>query len=178
MKKLPSFNLSEFTSGLFLPFKGLAYLFNHRGLKRYAFLPFILNVFLYGIAALVFLWFLANWEISLVAWDFWGPVGRWLSDAINWMGWMVKLVVAMVAIAAAYFTFSAVGMVIASPFNDILSEKVEVVYCGSDGKVSMPLRFTVQASMLSIYDSFRTMIRQLLFTAVCHSYDSSHYSHF
>lgn len=163
-KAIPDFKLTQFTRGLGLPFRGVAYLFAHRGLKRYAALPLLLNVILYGVALLVFFHFLWNWQVSEVTWEFWGPIGRWFASAVNWMGGLVKVVVAMVAVAAAFFTFTAVGMVLASPLNDILSEKVEVVYCGSDNKLSMPFRFTTKAALLSVYDSLCNLGRQLLFT--------------
>ena len=163
-RKIPDFNLSDFLRGLKKPFSGLAYLFNHRGLKRYAVLPLIVNIILYIAATAVFLYFLWHWEIGFVEWSFWGPVGGWLASAVNWLGWMVKLIVAMLALGAAFFTFTAVGMLVASPFNDLLSEKVEVVYCGSDNKISLPFRTTTKATLLSVYDSLGNLVRQLLFT--------------
>lgn len=164
MAQLPRFNVSDFTRGLALPFRGLAYLFAHRGLKRYAVLPLILNVILYGAALAVFFYFLWNWQIGTVQWEFWGPVGGYLAAVVNWMGWMVKLVVAMVALAASFFTFTGVGMALASPLNDILSEKVEISYCGADDRINMPFRFTFRAGLLSFFDSLRNLVRQLLFT--------------
>lgn len=166
MRTIPTFNLADFVSGAKLPFRGLRYLFAHRGLKRYAALPLIMNLVLYTVAAGVFFYFLWHWEIGLVEWDFWGPVGGWLAAVVNWMGWMLKLVVAMLALAAAFFTFTGVGMVLASPFNDILSEKVEVVYFGSDNKLNLPFRFTAKAAVLSIYDSLTNLAMQLLCTVL------------
>lgn len=163
-RNVPGFSIAEFTTGFGLPFRAVKYLFTHRGLKRYAALPLLLNIILYAFALTVSFYLLWNWQIGQVAWEFWGPVGGWLASAINWMGWLVKLVVAMLTLGVAFFTFTAVGMVVASPLNDILSEKVEVVYCGSDSKLSMPIRFTTKAAMLSLYDSLRTLGKQLLFT--------------
>lgn len=164
MTQLPCFNVSDFTRGLALPFRGLAHLFAHRGLKRYAVLPLVLNVALYAVALAVFFYFLWNWRIGLVQWDFWGPVGGYLAAAVNWMGWMVKLMVAMVALAASFFTFTGVGMALASPLNDILSEKVEISCCGADDRIDMPFRFTFRAALLSFRDSLGNLVRQLFWT--------------
>lgn len=164
MRKIPAFNLRDLTRGLALPFRGAAYLLTHRGLKRYAALPLILNIILYIAAGMVFFHFLWNWQVSQVAWEFWGPVGGWLASAANWMGWMVKLVIAMLALGAAFFTFTAVGMVIASPLNDLLSEKVEVVYTGGVEKLDLPFRFTTKAAFLSVFDSLRNLVVQLACT--------------
>ena len=164
--RLPSLNVSSFSTGFFQPFRGVRFLLANRGLKRYAVLPLLMNLVLYALAIAVFFYFLWRWEVSNVTWEFWGPVGGWLAGVVNWMGWMVKFVVAMLGLGAAFFTFTAVGMVIASPLNDILSEKVEVVYCGNVKQLDLPLRFTLKASLLSIGDSLRNLVRQLFYTAL------------
>ncbi len=138
----------------------------NRGLKRYAVLPLIFNIFLYGVAIAVFMYFLWNWNVYEVTWDFLGPVGRWLAAAVNWLGWLVKLAVGMVALAAAFFTFTAVGMAAASPLNDILSEKVEMARLGGVEKMALPFRFTTRAALLSIGDSLWNLCRQLFFTVL------------
>lgn len=163
-KKIPAFDLGAFTSGLGLPLRGIRYLFAHRGLKRYAILPLVLNVLLYGLAIAVFLYFLWHWQIGQAEWEFWGPVGGWLAATVNWLGWLFKAVIAMLALTLSFFTFTGVGMVLASPLNDILSEKVEVVYFGSDKTVDMPFRFTLRAALLSVYDSLCNLCRQLFYT--------------
>ena len=163
---IPPFSLSDFTTGLGHPFRGVSYLFTHGGLKRYAVLPLILNLIMYALALVVFFYFLWRWDIGIVEWDFWGPVGRNLAAAVNWLGWTLKLVVAMAALALSFFTFTGVGMVIASPLNDILSEKVEVSYCGSDDKLDLPFRFTAGAALVSLFDSVSNLIRQLTYTVL------------
>lgn len=164
MLRLPPFSLPAFTRGLALPFRGAAYLLANRGLKRYAALPLAANILLYLAAIAVFFWFLWHWQIGQATWEFWGPIGGWLAAAVNWMGWMLKLMVAMLALAAAFFTFTAVGMAIASPLNDILSEKVELVYCRNASKIDLPFRFTAKAAFLSFYDSLYNLVKQLACT--------------
>lgn len=163
-RTLPGFNLSDFTRGLALPFKGMRFLLANPGLKRYAILPLILNVILYALAIGVFFHFLWNWRLGPAEWEFWGPVGGWLARAADWMGWLVKLAAGALGLAAAFFTFTAVGMVLASPLNDILSEKVEDVYRGGARETDLPLRFTVAAALLSFCDSLRNLAKQLVCT--------------
>lgn len=164
--KIPDFSLGDFTKGLSLPFQGLRFLFGNRGLKRYAALPLLLNILVYGLGIALVFYYLWNWELSLAAWDFWGPVGRWLAAVVNWLGWLVKLVIFMLALALSFFTFTAVGMALASPLNDILSEKVESTYIGGIEKMELPLQFTVKAGLLSFGDSMRTLVRQLVSTVL------------
>ena len=164
--KPPMFDLAAFTRGMFMPFRGARFLIATRGLKRYAVLPLIFNIILYALAIGVFLYFVWNWDVYAVAWDFWGPVGRWLAAAVNWMGWLVKLVVVVLGLGAAFFTFTGVGMALASPLNDILSEKVEMAYLGIEVKPGMPFRFTMRAGLLSFCDSLRNLARQLFYTVL------------
>ncbi|MCC8180770.1 MAG: EI24 domain-containing protein, partial [Planctomycetes bacterium] len=164
MPDLPPFRLAQFVRGMSRPFQGAAFLLSRRGLKRYAALPLVLNLVLYLVALSVFFYFIANWQVGGVEWNFWGPVGSWLAAAVNWMSWTVKLVAVVAALAFSFFTFTAVGMVVASPLNDLLSEKVENAYAAPDEKVDLPLRFTSKAAVLSVYDSVGTLIRQLVCT--------------
>lgn len=163
---IPNFKLGEFTRGLTMPFKAVKYLFAHRGLKRYAALPLLLNVVLYVLALWVAFDYLWSWQPGEVTWRFWGPIGDWLSHSVNWMSWLVKIMVSMLVLGVAFFTFTGIGMVIASPLNDILSEKVELVYCGQESRLSMPLRFTMKSAALSVYDSIHTLGNYLLLSLV------------
>ncbi len=163
-KKIPTLDAKAFLRGFMLPFGGVRFLFANKGLKRYAILPLILNVFLYALAIAVFFHFLWNWDIYQVQWDFLGPVGGWLSAVVNWMGWLIKAVVAMLALGAAFFTFTGVGMALASPLNDVLSEKVEMAYIGGFTKMSLPFRFTLKAGLLSAGDSLRNLAKQFFCT--------------
>jgi CysZ protein len=158
--------VSAFIKGLRLPFSAAGFLLANRGLKRYAILPLIFNILIYGLVIVLFMHFLWSWDIYHVSWDFLGPVGRWLSAAVNWLGWLVKLAMAAAALAAAFFTFTAVGMAVASPLNDILSEKSEMVCLGGVEKMAMPFRFTTRAALLSAGDSLRNLVKQLFFTVI------------
>ncbi len=61
---------------------------------------------------------------ALYAWRMWGgtwPDSWWL-EILYWLGIPVLLAVAIIVI---FFLFTIVGSVLAAPFNDVLSEKVE-----------------------------------------------------
>lgn len=164
---IPQFRSGDFITGLTLPFKGLAFLFKNGGLKRYAILPLIANVILYILALVLLFWLIGRWQIGTVEWDFWGPVGGWLTALVNWLKGGLKILAGLVAVMVAFFSFTAVGMVLASPLNDLLSEKVENVYCGSEKKLDLPIRFTIQAALLSAWDSVKNLVKQLFFSILC-----------
>ncbi len=159
-----SFDFSAFRRGIGLPFIGARFLLTHHGLKRYAVLPLLANIILYGLAFMVYLYFLWRWQIYEVNWVFLGPVGRWLSAAVNSMGWLMKFIMSVLALAAAFFTFTGVGMALASPLNDMLSERVEAACTGGVEKQGLPLRFTARAGLLSFGDSLKNLLRQLCCT--------------
>ncbi|MDR1611812.1 MAG: EI24 domain-containing protein [Planctomycetota bacterium] len=145
-----------------LPLTGLKFLYKNRGLKRYAVLPLLFNILLYVLVLALLFWLLARWQIGAVAWDFWGPVGGWLAAAVNWTSWILKAAVGLAALAVTFFSFTAVGMVLASPLNDLLSEKVEAAYAGTEKKLSLPLRLTLRATLNSMLGSLLTALRQLV----------------
>ena len=164
---LPEFRTRAFLGGLAQPFRGMRFLLMNRGLKRFAVLPLALNVLLYVLALVVLFHYLNRWHIGVVEWDFWGPVGGWLAWAVNWLRGGLKLVLVLAALMFAFFTFTAVGMVLASPLNDMLSEKVEVAYCGPEKKLDLPFRFTLKATFLSFWDSLKILVKQLFWTIIC-----------
>ena len=160
----PGFGGGAFLSGMAMPFRGAAFLFRHRGLKRYAALPLLVNAILYVIALMLVFWLLYRWRIAVVEWSFWAPLGGWLAAAVNWLGRFAKVVVGIMVFTAAFFTFTAVGMVLASPFNDLLSEKVEAAYAGSARDAAgIPWRITAAALLASVADSCVTLCRQILY---------------
>ncbi|MDR0361866.1 MAG: EI24 domain-containing protein [Planctomycetota bacterium] len=163
-KDLPAPSTGGFFAGAALPLRGLRFLLANGGVKRYAALPLLLNILLYALALALLFWLLGRWEIGAVAWDFWGPAGRWLSAAVNWAGWIVKAAAGLAALAIAYFSFTAVGMILASPLNDLLSEKIEAVYTGTAKSPDLPFRLTARASLLSVWDSIATACKQLVYS--------------
>ena len=157
--------LADFAGGLHLPFRGAALLLGRRGLRRYAALPFLVNVVLYVLAFGLFVSVLWSWNFEPVAWDFWGPAGRWLSGFVNRLDWLMKLVAAILALAVAFFTFTGVGMVLASPFNDLLSERVEATVAGREGSgPAASLASGFGQTFRNVGHSFLNLFLQIFFT--------------
>jgi len=147
------------------PFRAIDFLLHQRGVKRYAVLPLLANVLVYGLVVAGAVWLLWDVELQVPVWEFWWGVGEWLSAAINWTLRTLKWVFAVPIIAAVcYFTFTTVGMIIAAPLNDILSEKVEQVVCHGRKGSSLPLRLTPAATLLGLMDALFIAARQLFWT--------------
>lgn len=158
---------SEFIAGFLLPFRGALFLVKNRGLKRFAVLPLLFNFILYLTALAVLVWLIGVWEIKPAEWDFWWSFGSWLAALANWLRGGLKLLAGVVAVMAAFFTFTGVGLVLASPLNDMLSEKVEAVWRGKAKKLDLPWRFTVRAALLSVCDSLGNLFKQLFWSILC-----------
>jgi CysZ protein len=140
----------EFIRGAGDPFRGGAFLLGRPGLWPLAMLPFLLTLLLY----VTLLWgghhFLSGWVEGWLAeregW-FWSA----LEVAISVLYWLVLSVVLALI-------FVPVATVIASPFNDLLSEKVEFRYKG--------VRVDEPFSLRSIWRGIRVGVIGDLYRAV------------
>lgn len=143
------------------PFRAGIWLLRTSGVKRFAVLPFIANLFLYVGVVIFAIYLVANWNPQVDAWEFWGPVGGWLSSAINAVsGWAKWLLSIPLLFFTCYFTFTAVGMVIASPLNDLLSDRVERKLCEPPEDQSLSYRLTAKILVRSVFDSLIIVMKQ------------------
>jgi CysZ protein len=121
---------SGFIAGFSLPLHAAALLARRRSRWPWAIAPLALNVALYVAVIALAVWLIDRWQVR-VDWDFWGPVGGWLTAAVNSGAGLTKWLIALpVLFVACYFTFTAVGMIVASPLNDALSERAERAIVG------------------------------------------------
>lgn len=152
-----------FVGGFLLPLEALFLLLRHGGLKRYAALPLVVNTLVFILLFIGFIILLANWDLQVGDWEFWGPTGRWLSVFLDWTLDTLKWIVALpLLLLIFYLTFNTVGMIIAAPFNDILSGRVEQKLVGPRQATKVPLR--TQAALLTqgMIDAILTLALQLL----------------
>ncbi len=162
-------NLRSFVKGFLLPVKGAKLLLSTRRTKRWAAMPLIVNFIIYIMLLSTFFWLVSLLKIPQLSWEFWGSFGSWLSTIINDMAGILKWTICIpLAFALCYFTFTVVGMVVAAPFNDILSEKLENYICLdrsiSDVAQERPLRLDMKAAVISIISSLKFAFRQILYS--------------
>ncbi len=156
-----------FWRGFALPLQAARFLAQTRGVKRYAVLPLIFNAFLYACVMVLAVYLIYEWEWGGYQWDFWGGFGAWLSEASNWLLAALKWILLLpLVFLFSYFTFTVVGMVIASPLNDILSERVERALCQPRAAPGLPLRLTLTATLLSVMDSLLIVLKQAFFSVL------------
>ncbi|MBI3832463.1 MAG: EI24 domain-containing protein [Planctomycetes bacterium] len=161
---MPQSILAQFLHGFAMPLRALGWLCSHRGVKRYAILPFLTALLFYALIVAAAAYAIGHWDWGAVRFEF---LGAWLHEKLagfmNVLKWIVLL---PVLIACAYFSFSAVGLVIASPLNDLLSERIELELCGPKERLILPFNKYLRGMGYSIWDSFTILLRQVFFTAL------------
>lgn len=96
--------------------RGLSLLSN-KGLKRFVALPILINALL--MTALIY--YGGGWLVDKV-----DALVAWFPDWLSWLSWLLIPVAVVTLVSVTLYFFSAVVNLIASPFNGLLSEAVEV----------------------------------------------------
>jgi CysZ protein len=136
--------------GFFYPFRGLKFLFRHRSLLWYVAIPFGLNTILFGVFAWLVTSHLGGWIRKIL------PSG----DAWYWaiLFYVVVVLSVILLLLVVIYTLTMVGNIVLGPFNDMLSEKVELLYTGS----SLDEPFKVTVLLADILRSLKVGIGKLL----------------
>lgn len=96
--------------------RGLALLPN-KGLKRFVAIPIVINALL--MSALIY--FAGGWLVEQI-----DALIAWLPSWMSWLSWLLVPIAVLTLISITLYFFSALVNLIASPFNGLLSEAVEV----------------------------------------------------
>ena len=138
-----------FASGFAYPFKAGHFIIANPRLLIYVVIPFLINIIVFAAAV----WFgLDFFEETVTAML---PQGdAWYWAVLYYFLWLVAIVATMVI---CFFLFAVVGNLIASPFNDLLSEKTELLVTGR--LKDEPFRFGVfvKESLHLLFDELLKM---------------------
>jgi len=96
-------------------------LLTQKGLKRFVFIPLIINLVLFSIA-LYWLWQLLQQMITAVQ--------SWLPTWLHWLEYLLIPLGLFSLIISFAYSFTMVANIIAAPFNGLLSEKTEALLRG------------------------------------------------
>jgi CysZ protein len=129
-------------SGASYFFKGFS-LIRQKGIRRFVFIPLVINVLLFSFAFYFVYSKLSTYMESVMAW-----LPSWL-DWLSAILWPLAVITILVIFS---FLFSTVANWLAAPFNGLLSEKMEALLSGNDAP---------KGSMLDIVkDIPRTLSRE------------------
>ena len=112
----------NFSRGFFAPFRSVRILRDNPRLLQYIVIPFLVNLVVFSGAVYLGLDFFGNTVVEYL------PQGEaWYWAVLYWLLWMVAVLLTAVLV---FFSFTVVGNLLASPFNDLLSERTEEVLGG------------------------------------------------
>lgn len=98
-----------------------ARLLGRPGIRRFAAIPILINLLVFGSLITLALSQFAIWIDQLLA-----PLPQWLAF-LEWILWPLSIILLLVVVT---YSFSVVANLIAAPFNGLLAEKVEVMLGG------------------------------------------------
>ena len=110
----------QFTQGMEYFFSGFK-LITQKGLKRFVFIPLIINIALFGSS----LFFLYGWLT-----DGFTYLTNMLPSSLSWLEWLMWPIAVLVILFSYSMLFTVITNFIAAPFNGLLSEKVEMHLTG------------------------------------------------
>ena len=114
--------VDNFSRGFFAPFRSLRILRHNPRLLQYIVIPFLINLVVFSGAVYLGLDFFGNTVVEYI------PQGEaWYWSVLYWFLWVVAVLLTAVLV---FFSFTVVGNLLASPFNDLLSERTEEVLSG------------------------------------------------
>lgn len=117
------------------------------GIRPYVIIPLIINIVILSIVIVYCNAQYDSWMLALTS---------WLPDWLQFLSWLVALIAGIIVFAVGIYLFSIVANIIASPFNAVLSEKVEELLTGE--KVGQPIN-----PMLIVVQSVGRELRKLLY---------------
>lgn len=121
----------NFSRGFFAPFRSVGILRQNPRLLPYIIIPFLINVVVFSGAVILGVNFFGDTVVSLL------PQGEaWYWALLYWLVWGIA---ALVTAVLVFFSFTVVGNLIASPFNELLSERTEQVLTGKTNDESFTL---------------------------------------
>lgn len=124
--------LANLFKGFSIPFDSFGEIRRNSPLWRYIMIPLIINIIIFG-AGFALLWIFRVDLIELI-WAY--PGDSWLLE-ILW--YTLGVIVFALASLMAYFLFTPLGCLIASPFNDSLAGKSEQIFDPEIPQTEIPL---------------------------------------
>ena len=112
----------NFSRGFFAPFRSVRILRSNPRLIQYILIPFLINALVFSGAVYLGLDFFGSTVVEHI------PQGDvWYWSVLYWLLWLFAVLLTAVLV---FFSFTVVGNLLASPFNDLLSERTEEVLSG------------------------------------------------
>ncbi len=136
--------LGSFAKGFSYPFRAGHFLISHPRLYPYVLIPFLINLVVFSFAVWLGLDFYKSTVQAMI------PIEEaWYWSMLYYFLWLVALLATALMV---FFLFAIVGNLIASPFNEILSEKTEMMLTGVRNNESFRLGQFLRESVHTLFD--------------------------
>ncbi len=120
--KNPLTTASGFAKGFGLFFTSYRIMKEHRSLWNFSIIPLVLNVLVFGLGFFLLTYFRAGIVESVWAY----PMGEeWYTWILVPLWYLFSVLIFVAFMLMTYFLFTPLGMILAAPFSDMLSEQVE-----------------------------------------------------
>lgn len=139
-------------SGASAALRGFGLIFRS-GLRRYVFVPLMVNLLLFGGAIW---WGMVELE-SLQGWID-GQLPSWL----DWLSWLLWPLYFLAVVLVGFYAFTLVANVIAAPFNGLLAEKVERLLTGQSLDEGDSWADALKGAVPAIIAALSKLVRGLL----------------
>lgn len=137
-------------TGFRYPFRAVGFILDHPSLLKYIVWPFLINGLVFGSGFFFFLTKLDN-LLSFIPKD-----DSWFWDLLFYV---LVVLLTMIFLIVAFYAFTIIGNIVASPFNSALSEKTETLMnCAPVSSSSRVIPF-----FRDVLHSIGTEIKRLLF---------------
>lgn len=142
-------------SGLMAPARAVRFLINNKGLLRYFYIPFIINTIIF----LLFSYYAINWLPEIIK----SFLPESSDGSLVQIAYYILMTVSFALILLISVScFSIVGNIIASPFNDLLTQKVEKIALG----ISSDENGFSMKDLIKILRGIREEAKKICFTII------------
>ncbi len=146
--------LTNFSKGFFYPFRAGRFILKHPRLYKFVIIPFLINALVFTLAVYFGLDFFNETVVGLI------PQGEaWYWLTLYYVLWVVAVLATAVLV---FFTFTVVGNLIASPFNDLLSERTEESLVGQKHEEPFSMRAFLIDARRTLWEESKKMLAFLL----------------
>ena len=147
LKKNP---VGNFSRGFFYPFRAARFIKGHPLLLKYIIIPFLINVVVLSGAVYWGLSFFNSVAVNYI------PQGEtWYWAILSYFLLTLAILITMVLV---FFGFTVTGAIIASPFNDILSEKTEEILTGIPNDEPFVFNIFIKDAIHTVLDECKKVI--------------------
>ena len=142
--------LTNFSRGFFYPFRAGKFIKRHPVLLKYIIVPFFIN---FVVLILAVYWGLSFFNSTVIHYIPQGEAWYWV--ILSYFLWILAILMTMILV---FFGFAVTGAIIASPFNDILSEKTEEILTGIPNEEPFVFRVFLKDALQTVMDESKKII--------------------